>query len=189
MKTMTRSRTVPAALTALSFVWLLSPAPAAAEGTKSSTVSTEVSEALTSLSVRGKLIEKLGTDAVRIHVSFSGETATLTGEVAKAASQGLAEQVALSVKGVKKVDNKVTQKDAEGAVGAGEATVKNVSLEIKVKGILLGEIGTNALKIEVEAVDGVVSLRGKLDKPDTAKAAVRKIRSTKGVKKVVNLLS
>jgi osmotically-inducible protein OsmY len=59
---------------------------------------------------------------------------------------------------------------------------------MKVKTILLTEIGTGALKIEVEAVDGVVSLRGKLDNPDTSKAAIRKARSIKGVKKVINLL-
>jgi osmotically-inducible protein OsmY len=67
--------------------------------------------------------------------------------------------------------------------------VKNVALEMKVKGILLAEVGTNALKIEVEVVDGVVSLRGKLDNPETAKAAVTKTKAIKGVKKVVNLLS
>ena len=189
MKTTMRKETAPVVLAALSFAWLLSAAPAAAAEAKSSTTSPEVSEALTAVAVKSTLLEKLGADALRIKVSVSGETATLTGEVAKSASQGLAEQVALSVKGVKKVDNKVTQKDAEGAVGASEASVKNVALEMKVKGILLGEIGTNALKIEVEVVDGVVSLRGKLDSPETAKAALTKTRAIKGVKKVINLLN
>ena len=109
--------------------------------------------------------------------------------MAKSPSQGLAEQVALSVKGIKKVDNKVTVKEAAGPAAATEASVKNVSLEMKVKGILLTDIGTNALKIEVEVVDGVVSLRGKLDNPATAKEAVRKTHSIKGVKKVVDLLN
>lgn len=188
MKTRIRKETAPVVLAALSFAWLLSAAPAAAAEAKSSTTSPEVSEALTAVAVKSTLLEKLGADALRIKVSVSGETATLTGEVAKSASQGLAEQVALSVKGVKKVDNKVTQKDAEGVVGASEASVKNVALEMKVKGVLLGEIGTNALKIEVEVVDGVVSLRGKLDNPETAKAALAKTHAIKGVKKVINLL-
>ncbi len=83
----------------------------------------------------------------------------------------------------------MTVKDAAGPVGATEASVKNVALEMKVKNILLTHIGVNALKIEVEAVDGVVSLRGKLDSPDTSKAAIKKTRSIKGVKKVVDLLS
>jgi osmotically-inducible protein OsmY len=172
---------------ALSLTWLLGAPPANAAA-KSTAASAEVNEALTSIAVRTKLIEKLGTDAVAIAVSVSGETATLTGEVAKSPSQGLAEEVALSVTGIKKVENKVTVKNAEGAVGATEASVKNVSLEMKVKGILLTDIGTNALKIEVEAVDGVVSLRGKLGDANTAKAAVKKARSIKGVKKVVDLL-
>jgi osmotically-inducible protein OsmY len=172
---------------ALSLTWLVG-APTANAAAKSTAASSEVTEALTSISVRTKLIEKLGTDAVAIAVSVSGETATLTGEVAKSPSQGLAEEVALSVPGIKKVDNKVTVKNAEGAAAATEASVKNVSLEMKVKGILLADIGTNALKIEVEAVDGVVSLRGKLDDANTAKAAVKKARSIKGVKKVVDLL-
>ena len=185
----TRFRTSPVALAALSFAWLLSASPAVAADAKPSTTSPEVSDALTAVSVRATLIDKLGVDALRIKVSVSGETATLTGEVAKSASQGLAEEVALSVKGIKKVDNKVTQKDAEGVIGASEASVKNVALEMKVKGILLGEIGANALKIEVEVVDGVVSLRGKLADPETAKAALKKTRSIQGVKKVIDLLS
>ena len=185
----TTFKAAPVALAALSFAWLLSASPVTATEVKSSSTSPEVSDALTTVAVRATLIDKLGTDALRIKVSVSGETATLTGEVAKSASQGLAEQVALSVKGIKKVDNKVTQKDAEGAIGASEASVKNVALEMKVKGILLSEVGTNALKIEVEVVDGVVSLRGKLADPETAKAALKKTRSIKGVKKVVDLLS
>ena len=180
-------KTVPILAAALTLTWLVSASPAnAADG--SATTSTEVADALNGISVKTKLIDKLGTDALGITVAVSGETATLTGEVTKSPSQGLAEEVALSVKGIKKVDNKVTVKNAEGAVAASESSVKNVALEMKVKSILLTEIGANALKIEVEAVDGVVSLRGKLDNPDSSKAAVRKTRAVKGVKKVVNLL-
>jgi osmotically-inducible protein OsmY len=189
MKMNIRTGGVSLVLAAFTFAFLLVAAPAAEAKSKSKTMSPEVANALLEVNVSSKLIEKLGSDALMIKVAASGEMVTLTGEVAKSASQGLAEQVALSVKGVKKVDNKVTQKDAAGAVGASEASVSNVALEMKVKGVLLGEIGTNALKIEVEVVDGVVSLRGKLDNPETAKAAVKKATAIKGVKKVVNLLS
>jgi osmotically-inducible protein OsmY len=182
-----KKNSVPILAAALSLTWLLSASPANAAG-KSEAVPTEVSEALHATSVKAKLIDKLGADALRITVSVSGETATLTGEVAKSPSQGLAEQVALSVEGIKKVDNKVTVKDAAGPVAATEASVKNVALEMKVKGILLAEIGKNALKIEVEAVDGVVSLRGKLENPESSKAAITKTRSIEGVKKVIDLL-
>ena len=79
-------------------------------------------------------------------------------------------------------------KHAVSGVAASEATVENVALEMKVKTILLTEIGANALRIEVEAVDGVVSLRGKLDDPEASRAAVKKTHAIKGVKKVVDLL-
>jgi len=173
-------------LTALTVAALLSTAQPAAAAAK--TVDQDVSEALRALNVRIQLVEKLGGDALRISVAVSGEKATLTGHVSKAASKGLAEQVALSVDGIKKVDNNVTDNASAGVVDVTEAAVKNVALELKVKSVLLGEIGTNALKIEVEAVDGVVSLRGKPTSPDTAKAAVSKVKASKGVKKVVNLL-
>jgi len=179
---------IPILAAALSLTFLLSALPANAGGEREA-VPAEVSEALRATSVKAKLIDKLGADALRIKVSVSGETATLSGEVAKSPSQGLAEQVALSVEGIKKVDNKVSVKDAAGPLAASEASVKNVALELKVKSILLTEIGKNALKIEVEVVDGVVSLRGKLDNPESSKAAITKTRSIEGVKKVVDLLS
>ena len=174
-----------AAIAALSMASLLSTTLTAA-GPKP--VDREVSEALKAVSVRTHLVEKLGVDALGIAVTVSDETATLSGHVAKAASKGLAEQVALSVDGIKKVENNVTENVPPGAVAATEAAVKNASLELKVKSILLGDIGTHALKIEVEAVNGVVSLRGKLDSPEAARSAVRKVKAIKGVKKVVNLL-
>lgn len=177
----------PIVVAALSLAGLLAGRPASAAG-DSEAVSTDVSEALSATSVKARLIEKLGADALHISVSVSGETALLTGEVATSPSQGLAEQVALSVEGIRKVENKVTVKDAAGPLAASEASVKNVALEMKVKTILLTEIGKNALKIDIEVVDGVVSLRGKLENPEASKAAIRKTRSIKGVKKVVDLL-
>src|SRR5664280_2374904 len=117
---------VPILAAALSLTWLLlaSPANAAAEP---EAVPAEVSEALHATHVKAKLIDKLGADALRIKVSVSGETATLTGEVAKSPSQGLAEQVALSVEGIKKVDNKVTVKEAAGPIAAASFTVTLLS--------------------------------------------------------------
>ena len=180
---MMKSLTVLTALTVAALLSTARPAQAAEK-----TVDKEVSEALKALNVRIHLVDKLGGDALAISVAVSGENATLTGHVSKAASKGLAEQVALSVDGIKKVDNKVTDNAPAGAVAVTEAAVKNAALELKVKSILLGEIGTNALKIEVEAADGVVSLRGKKTSPDTDKAAVQKVKAIKGVRKVVNLL-
>ena len=82
------------------------------------TVSVEVFEALKAVAIQAKLIDKLGPDALRITVHVIGPTATLTGEVTKKSSQKLAESVALSVDGIKKVDNQLTQKTPPAAVAA-----------------------------------------------------------------------
>jgi hyperosmotically inducible protein len=149
----------------------------------------EVSEALKALSVQSKLIGKLGADALRITVHVAGETATLTGEVAKKSSQKLAEAVALSVEGIKKVDNQVTEKTPPEALANAEANVKDAILLTRVKTILLTDIGVNALKIDADVTNGVVSLRGKLGNAAVNEEAIKKTRSIKGVKKVINLLN
>jgi osmotically-inducible protein OsmY len=161
---------------------------ARAEEAPKSTATVEVSEALEALAVQAKLIDKLGADALGIAVHVSGETAALTGEVAKKSSQKLAEGVALSVKGIKKVDNQVREKTPPAALANAEANVKDAVLLTRVKTILLTDIGVNALKIDVDVANGIVSLRGKLGNAGINEAAIKKTRSIKGVKKVVNLL-
>jgi osmotically-inducible protein OsmY len=153
------------------------------------TVSVEVMEALKAVSVQAKLIGKLGADALRIKVRVAGSTAILTGEVTKKSSQKLAQSVALSVAGIKKVDNQVTQKNPPEPVANAEANVKDALLLTKVKTILLTDIGVNALKIDVDVTNGVVSLRGTLGKPEVNEEALKKTQSIKGVKKVINLLT
>jgi osmotically-inducible protein OsmY len=184
----TARKTAQGALAAISFAMLLYAPPAAAGDTKQGAPPRDVSEALTAVSIRSTLVEKMGTEALRIRVSVSGETATLTGEVMTSASQELAQQVALSVRGVAKVENRVTQQNGDAASTASEASLKDVSLEMKVKAVLLEEFGAIALRIEVEAVDGAVSLRGKLDRPETGRAVAKRTRSIQGVRKVVDLL-
>ena len=152
-------------------------------------VSVEVSEALKAVAIQAKLIDKLGADALRIAVQVSGTTATLTGEVAKKSSQKMAESVALSVDGIKKVDNQVTQKTPPGAAANAEANVKDAILLTEVKTILLTDIGVNALKIDVDVTNGVVSLRGTLGNAKINDEAIKKTQSIKGVKKVINLLT
>ncbi len=100
------SRTLPALALALAAPLLLPmPSRAAVSGPA---FDRQVDDALKALEVKTTLIEKLGTDALGIVVTVTGQTAILTGEVAKDPNQVLAEQVALSVDGISTVENKVT---------------------------------------------------------------------------------
>ncbi|MBK9088816.1 MAG: BON domain-containing protein [Holophagales bacterium] len=176
-------------VTALVFALVLATSSAPARAGASST-DPEVSKALTGVAVKTKLIERLGADGLRIHVQMNGTTAVLTGQVEKKESQELAKEVALSVADVKNVDNRLTQNPAKETSASKdlELEIRDGILETKVKNILLTEVGTNAMKIEVEATNGVVSLRGTVPSADIARAAVDRSKGISGVKKVVNLL-
>jgi osmotically-inducible protein OsmY len=61
-------------------------------------------------------------------------------------------------------------------------------LESRVKLRLLDQMGLVAFNVEVEAVDGTVSLRGTLPDQDHRDIALRTAGHTKGVKKVLDIL-
>ena len=145
--------------------------------------------ALTELKVKAALLEKLGTDALGIKVAVVGDKVTLTGAVSKRSTEELAEEVARSVEGVKKVDNRLEVVASGGQAGGNvEAEANDSLLESKVKMALASEIGRHAWNVEVEATDGVVSLRGTVPDAQRREIAVKTARDTKGVRKVVDLL-
>jgi len=144
--------------------------------------------ALVELKVKAALLEKLGTDALGIKVAVVGDRVTLTGAVSKRSTEELAEEVARSVEGVKKVDNRLEVVEDAPSSGNVENEANDSLLESKVKMALASEIGRHAWKIEVEATDGVVSLRGTVPDRQRREIAVKAARDTKGVRKVVDLL-
>lgn len=177
-------------ITPLALAVVLATAAVSGSRAEASSTDSEVSRALTGVAVKAKLIEKLGGDGLHIEVQMRGSTAVLTGQVEKKASQELAKEVALSVADVKDVDNRLTQDPAMETSASKdlELEIGDAILETKVKNILLSEVGSNAMKIEVEATNGVVSLRGTVPTSTIAKAAIDKTKKISGVKKVVNLL-
>ena len=70
----------------------------------------DVAEAGIAADVRLALLDKLGWDALDVKVDVDGGQASLTGEVDKRTTQELAEEVALSVQGVERVDNRLRLK-------------------------------------------------------------------------------
>jgi osmotically-inducible protein OsmY len=135
------------------------------------------------------LVEKLGPDAATIHVAFYDGKALLSGQVTEDSTEEIAKEVALYVPGVTKVENQVEAKN-ERHVGAGKmiAETEDAGVESDVKAKLRSELGRYAEMIEVEACNGIVSLRGRVpDRPrhDYAMEAAQKVR---GVQKVIDLI-
>ena len=192
------NRTIPKTFSAALLAgFLLSACASTAPGTaRGGWASNEenVEDASLGADVRLALIDKLGFDALNVHVDTEGGHVFLTGRVEKRATQELAEEVALSVRGVTKVENSLELKGGgsgstvDRAVTGTEAEVEDAALELRVGKNLLGEIGRHALDLEVESTDGVVSVRGKLPDSERKALALRTAEGTPGVKKVIDLI-
>lgn len=143
------------------------------------------------LEIRDLLLEKGGESAIGIRVTVDRTKAILTGEVPGRPAQELAEEVALSVEGIESVDNRLQIKPPSGAAAPAhsvEQELADARLEAKVKRHIHDEIGKWSKEIGVEAVEGVVSLRGTLPDANRKQLALDTAGKTKGVKKVIDLI-
>jgi osmotically-inducible protein OsmY len=148
----------------------------------------QVRDAITETRIRSLMLEKLGDDAMGITVRAAGSKVMLTGHVAKRSTAELSKEVALSVEGVKDVDEDVKTYSGSNPIKKAGKELKDAALESFVKNRILANAGKNAFHAEVEAVDGVISLRGHVS-PDARETVLRTARETKGVVKVVDLLN
>jgi osmotically-inducible protein OsmY len=155
----------------------------------------DVEEAGIAADVRLALLDKLGWDALDVRVEVDRGEAILLGEVDKRATQELAEEVALSVPGVRRVDNRLRQKPQSApetavnhAVSNTEREVNDAALEMRIGKNLLAEIGRYALDLEVEVTDGVASVRGTVPDRERKSLALKAAERTSGVKKVIDLI-
>lgn len=166
------------------------PIGLAALSEPAATADSELDDALTHAKLKGLLVEKLGVDALNIKVEVDNGAVRLHGEVQKKESRELALEVARSVSGVKGVTNdiRLAPEKKVSAVKHVEQEIKDAALEAKLKHQLLAEIGKNALKIEVEATNGAVSLRGTVPSAAVKDSALRVAKAASGVKKVIDLI-
>lgn len=135
------------------------------------------------------LVDKLGPDAKTIRVVIDGTKVRLFGKVAERSTKELAEEVVRSARGDCDIANDLKAKNEKKLFGGKSIQEgEDTALEVTVKSKLGDELGDYNKAIEVEAADGVVSLRGEL--PDEARRgyALKAARSVDGVKKVIDLI-
>ncbi len=128
----------------------------------------------------------------RIDVDVEGNTALLSGEVEEAVDKDLAEQIALGVDGVDKVDNRikvnpdytpVAKTDGQRDFGG---VVSDATITASVKSKLLWNEHTDGLDINVDTRDGIVTLSGAADSTASRELAGRLAANTEGVRDVSN---
>ena len=139
--------------------------------------------------IQAALVDKLGGDSGKIQVAFYDGKAILSGKVVEQWTQELAKEVALWVPGVTKVENQI-ESESERGVGSGKliGETADAAVENALKEALRKEIGQYSGDIEIEACDGVVSLRGKSPDASRHDLAIGTAGKTKDIKKVIDLL-
>ena len=147
------------------------------------------------LNTKLALLEKLGTDSLRIEVDTTAGDVTLKGTVVKRETLELAQSVAKSVTGVKSVKNDLhvaanVANPSATAVAAGEteAEVKDAMLATKVRLALVDKMGSDGFRIGTVAASGVISLEFDKDfANDRRSEAAKIVKAVDGVTKVISV--
>ncbi len=140
--------------------------------------------------IQKKLVDKLGDDAKTIKVAIVENKVVLVGEVKGRDTQALAEQVALSVPGVTKVDNQIKSAGSKGIFegGIGQES-HDIKLEDKIETAVKKELGQHYKKLDIVAVAGTVTLRGVVPDEARQKFAITAAKGVPGVTRVIDLLT
>ena len=118
-------------------------------------------------------------DPKAIQVKVNSGNVTLTGTVETITEKGLAEGLVASTYGVRSVTNELV---------VHPAVTKDGTLKRAVEEALKSTPALQRVPIQVSVSDGVVTLRGAVEKPPHSRAAEDAAKTVHGVKKVVNLI-
>lgn len=146
-------------------------------------VGTMVDDATLTAKVKTTLIENPATKARQINVDTKDGVVQLNGVVDSLVAKNEAERAALSIAGVKSVDNNLQVKTGERTAGA---VVDDSAITAKVKAALIADSRTKAHQIEVKTYKGVVSLGGFVATDAEKQAAESVTGNVVGVVKVEN---
>ncbi|WP_340676550.1 BON domain-containing protein [Paraglaciecola sp.] len=128
-----------------------------------------------------------------IEVSVMNGKVTLSGKVGDGVNKELAEQIALGVKGVEDVDNKIaiekdydeTKRTADSSFGE---MIDDATITARVKSKLLWSKYTDGMDTDVDTKAGKVTLIGETESKTTKELAGRMAMNTNGVMAVDNQL-
>ena len=156
-------------------------------------MSREISEARQEGSVWTAFALNRHLNPFAIEVDVENGTALITGTVETSVERDLAEQIALGVDGVSKVDNQLKLDPNYEAKASSEPNMAqrfdDATLAATVKSKLLWNSNTEGLDINVDAENGKVVLNGSAQTAQAKELAGRLAANTDGVREVSNLLS
>lgn len=128
-------------------------------------------------------------NSFKINTDVKDGVVTLTGSVESKVDKALAEELIENLDGVSRVDNKLTVVNANAAdKDSSGSAFKDAKIATVVKTRLLFESEVSGTSINVDAKDGVVTLKGEVDSDAERDLAVAIAKNTHDVSRVVNKL-
>ncbi|MCV2883830.1 BON domain-containing protein [Aestuariibacter sp. AA17] len=129
-------------------------------------------------------------DSFDINTDVKNGEVRLTGQVESDVEKELAEELIVSIDGVTSVDNRLSvASDDEDNTSEFMQDLSDQKVETVVKTRLLFESEVSGSDIEVEAENGIVTLKGEVDSDAERDLAVTIAKNTDDVSKVVDKLS
>jgi hyperosmotically inducible protein len=162
---------VPLALVVLAATGCMSTRPA----------SVQVDDAAITTQVKAALVGDATTNPLKVDVDTNEGVVRLSGTVEDPANRRRAEEVARKVNGVSRVVNDIQVGEKTAAASADDSFI---TTKIKSKLTVSGDV--NPFNIDVDTQNGVVTLSGRVAKPEAKAEAERLARETEGVKEVRN---
>lgn len=148
------------------------------------TAGEKVDDSMLTAKVKTALIESPATKARQINVDTSAGVVQLNGFVDSASEKMAAENAALNVAGVKRVDNNLQVR--MGAERTAGNTMDDTAITAKVKTALIEDSRTKAYQVDVKTYKGVVSLGGFVGSATEKQAAEEVAQKVGGVIRVEN---
>ena len=144
-------------------------------------IDNQASDAVITSTIETKLAADVDTDSYEIDVDTLNGVVRLRGLVETEAERREAELLAKDTDGVRRVDNQIGLGDLTAGENATDAW-----LVTKVKSKLLADPQVNSFDIDVDALDGQVTLSGVVTAERARQEAERLAKATEGVKLVRN---
>lgn len=160
-----------------------------------------IDDAAINTKIKAALLAEEGIDGLRVNVDTLNGKVTLTGAAETTEQIQTAKAIASQVSGVTSVDNRIAILDDDAPprvtvrtqvddAKQGHATrtagefIDDAWINAQVKHVLMKDKQAPGLQINVDTMNGVVTLRGRLDSRAEADWAVRLASSIKGVKSI-----
>lgn len=142
-----------------------------------------IDDATVTAAVKSRLIWSKYVDSDSVVVDTKNSHVTLTGTVLNAEAKDAAGRLAMGTRGVTSVSNQL-QPNNKSATRETTQAISDSWITAKVKSTFLYSSNVSGSDIEVKTLDGVVTLKGKVDSGAERALAIELVQNLRGVKSV-----